>query len=195
MSGPREQALAALAALDRRAFLRLAGAAAVAGLLPAGCSSAPAELAPPAGMSLFFLTPRTYAVFNAAAARIVGPPGAERIAARRLDPAAHADAFLASAPALASTLQQALLVLEFGVPPLLAKLRPFTSLGGAAQDAILDELMTSRLATKRLLFGGVRSLALLACYGDAASREWIGYPFARPHAGADVATAHLYPLE
>jgi hypothetical protein len=187
----REEVVAALAALDRRAFLRLAGAAAMAGLLPTGCGPPPA-LAPPAGRSLFHLTPRTYAVFTAAAARIVGPAGAERIAARRLEPAATADAFLASAPTLAGPLRQALLVLEFGVPPLLAKLRPFTALAPDAQDAILHELMTSRLETKRLLFSGVRSLALLACYAEPVSREWMDYPFASPRPGADVEAAHRY---
>ena len=186
----RQRALASLAALDRRAFLRLAGLAAAAGLLPSGCGDATPALAPPPGLSLRFLTPRTYAVFTAATARIVGPAGAQRIRTRRLDPGARAEAFLASAPTLAPTLRQALLVLEFGVPPLLAKLRPFSALAGEAQDAILRELMSSRFATKRLLFGGVRSLALLACYGDPVSREWIDYPPGRPHTAADIEAAH-----
>jgi len=193
MSGVRHaQAVAALSALDRRAFLRLAGLAAASGLLPTGCGSAPAPLLPPPGLELRFLTPRTWAVFTAAAARIVGPAGAERIAARRLVPGARAESFLASAPALAGPLRQALLVVEFGVPPLLAKLRPFTSIAPSAQDEILGELMRSRFATKRLLFGGVRSLALLACYGDPTSREWIDYPPERPRPGADIQAAHGY---
>jgi len=191
----REDALASLAALDRRGFLRLAGLAAAAGVLPSGCGDSSSALAPPPDLALRFLTPRTYAVFTAAAARIVGPAGAQRIEARRLDPGARTEAFLASAPSLAPTLRQALLVLEFGVPPLLAKLRPFTALAGEAQDAILRELMASRFATKRLIFGGVRSLALLACYGDAASREWIDYPPASPRAGADIEAAHRYPAD
>ena len=99
---------------------------------------------------------------------------------------------MASAPTLAPALRQALLVLEFGVPPVLAKLRPFTALAGEAQDSILHELMDSLFATKRLLFGGVRSLALLACYGDECSREWIDYPPANPRAGADIDAAHGY---
>ncbi len=188
----RSQALAALAALDRRAFLKLAGIAAAAGLLPTGCSDAAPALAPPPDLPLRFLTPRTYAVFTAAAARIVGPAGADLIAAGRLVPGAQAEAFLASAPTLAPTLRQALLVLEFGVPPLLAKVQPFTALPGAAQDAILRELMNSRFASKRLLFGGVRSLALLACYGTAVGYETIDYPPAKPRAGADIETAHRY---
>jgi hypothetical protein len=188
----RERALASLAALDRRGFLRLAGVAAAAGLLPSGCGAAPAALAPPPGLALHHLTPRTYAVFTAAAARVVGPAGAERIASRRLEPGARAEAFLAGAPSLAGALRQALLVLEFGAPPLLWKLRPFTALAPAAQDAILHELMGSRLALKRQLFAGVRSLALFACYADPTSREWMEYPFERPHPGADIEAAHRY---
>jgi hypothetical protein len=194
MSGARHaQAVAALSALDRRAFLRLAGLAAASSVWAAGCGPAPPALLPPPGRELRFLTPRTWAVFTAASARIVGPGGAEAIAGRRLEPGARAEEFLASAPTLASPLRQALLLLEFGIPPLLAKLRPFTALAPAGQDAILQELMDSRFETKRLLFGGVRALALLACYGDPASRGWIDYPFERPRPGADIQAAHAGP--
>ncbi|HEY8153478.1 MAG TPA: hypothetical protein VII72_05050 [Myxococcota bacterium] len=191
----RAQAVAALSALDRRSFLRLAGLAAASGLLPTGCGAAPAPLLPPPGLELRFLTPRTFAVFTAAAARLVGPAGAERIAAGRMQPGVRAEAFLASAPSLAGTLRQALLALEFGIPPLLAKLRPFTALAAPDQEAILHELMDSRFEIKRLLFGGVRSLALLACYGDPVSREWFDYPPERPRAGADIQAAHDYPSD
>ena len=189
------QAVAALSALDRRAFLRVAGLAAASGLLPSGCGSAPAPLLPPPGLELRFLTPRTFAVFTAASARIAGPAGTERIASGRIQPGARAEAFLASAPSLAGPLRQALLALEFGIPPLLAKLRPFTALAPEAQDEILRELMDSRLELKRLLFAGVRSLALLACYGDPASREWFDYPPDRPRPGADIQAAHSYPSD
>ncbi len=189
----RAQAVAALSALDRRTFLRLAGLAAASGVVGAGCGPAPPALLPSAGLELRHLTPRTWAVFTAASARIVGPAGAEAIATRRLEPGARAESFLASAPTLASTLRQALLVLEFGIPPLLAKLRPFTALAPAGQDEILRELRDSRFEIKRLLFGGVRSLALLACYGDPASREWMDYPFEHPGPGADIQAAHADP--
>ena len=191
--GRRAQTVELLTALDRRAFLRLAGIAAGAGLVGTGCGGVPPALLPPPGAELVHLTPRTWAVFTAAAARIAGPAGAQLIAERRLEPGAHAEAFLASAPTLAAPLRQALLVLEFGVPPLLAKLRPFTALAPAGQDAILDELMRSRFETKRLLFGGLRSLALLACYSDPDSREWMDYPFEHPHPGADISAAHGAP--
>ena len=59
---------------------------------------------------------------------------------------------------------------------LLGKLRPFTALGPEAQDAVLTECMTSRIETKRALFRGVRSLALLSFYGSAATRPLTGFP-------------------
>ena len=65
-------AAAHLAALDRRGFLRLVGLAAGAGLLPAGCRSAPEAYAPPPDLALRVLTPRGYAVLTAAAERVVG---------------------------------------------------------------------------------------------------------------------------
>jgi hypothetical protein len=67
-------------------------------------------------------------------------------------------------------------VLEFGVWPLVAKIRPFTGLGPGAQDAVLADLMRSRWTLKRQLFGGVRSLALLAFYTQPQSRVISGYP-------------------
>ena len=95
---------------------------------------------------------------------------------RSVDVAAAADALLARAPALAGPMGQALAVLEFGVWPLVAKVRPFTALAGDAQDAVLEQLMRSRLALKRQLFAGVRSLALLAFYTQPQSRAVSGYP-------------------
>ena len=101
-----------LSALDRRSFLRLLGAAAAAGVLPAACTRAPAgPSAPPA---LRYLSPRGWAVLNAAAARIAGPDGPKLVSAGVVDPALGADRFLAGAPALVEPLGQALLVVEIG---------------------------------------------------------------------------------
>ena len=65
MEGPAAVLGGSLATLDRRGFLRLAGAAATAVALPAGCGGVPPDLAPPPGLALLVLTPRTYAVFTA----------------------------------------------------------------------------------------------------------------------------------
>jgi hypothetical protein len=162
--------------LGRRDVLRLAGFAAAAGIVPSGCRGVPSDLAPPAGVRLRILTPRTYAVFTAAAARLVGPAGASLIRARGPDVGRQADRFLAGTPETAGPLGQALLVLEFGVWPLVPKLRPFTALDEVAQDAVLGGLMRSRFDLARRLFGGVRSLAYFAFYGARESRPLTGYP-------------------
>jgi hypothetical protein len=162
--------------LGRRDVLRLAGLAAAAGLVSSGCAGVPDDLAAPPDADLRVLTPRTYAVFTAAAARLVGPAGAELIRARRPDVGVQADRFLANAPETAGPLRQALLVLEFAVWPLAPKLRPFTTLAAPAQDAVLGALMRSRFDLARQLFGGVRSLAYFAFYGARESRPLTGYP-------------------
>lgn len=175
-SGLAREVEAAFARLDRRGFLRLAGLALGAGVLPSGCGGVPSELAPAPDVALARLSPRSYATFRAAAMRLVGPSGAEAIRAGRIDPARAADQWAARVPALAGPLLQGLEVLEWGVAPLVAKWRPFTALDGAAQDRVLEDLMRSRLGVKRDLFRGLRSLALLTYYSDAASRAALGHP-------------------
>jgi hypothetical protein len=122
------------------------------------------------------LSPRTYAVFTAAAMRLVGPDGAAVIAKRTVDVGLLADDWLARTPSIASPLGQGLWLLELGVWPLVPKLRPFTALGGDAQDAVLADCMTSRSDMKRALFRGVRSLAMLTFYGAPATRTLTRFP-------------------
>jgi hypothetical protein len=166
----------ATSVLDRRGFLRVAGLAATAGVLPGGCGGIPETLAPAPGVPLAVLRPRDYATFTAAAMRIVGADGAELIRRRSVDVGQLADGFLARSPTLAGPLGQALVLLEFGIWPLLAKVRPFTSLTGRSQDAVLADLAASRLALKRALFVGVRALVLATFYGSPPSRALSGYP-------------------
>jgi hypothetical protein len=176
-----------LARLDRRGFLRLAGGVAAAGLLPTGCGDLAPALRPGPDAVLGVLSPRAYATFQAAAMRLVGPRGAELIQARRIDPARAADEWIARVPALAGPLVQGLWLLEWGIPPLVAKWRPFTALDDERQDRVLEELMRSRLDAKRDLFKGLKSLAMLAFYGDPASRASVGHP--GPFAAAGIAAA------
>jgi hypothetical protein len=162
--------------LDRRTFLRLAGLAAASGVLPAGCAGVPDPYTPSPGTPLVVLSPRAYATLTAAAMRIVGAEGAALIRRRVVDVGRTADDLLARNPRLALPLGRALVVLEFGIWPVCAKLRPFTSLDGPAQDAVLADLAGSGIALKRALFGGVRSIALTTFYGAAASAALTGYP-------------------
>jgi hypothetical protein len=169
-----ERALrAALAGLDRRGFLRLAAGAAAAGLVPTGCG---AGRAPPAGASLYVLSPRSYAVMDAVARRMVGPRGEALMTSGALDVAALVDAWLVGLGHVGATFEAALWTLELGVWPLVAKVRPFTALAPAAQDAVLDDLLRSRLALKRRLFAALKTFACLAFYAHPASHAGIGYP-------------------
>ena len=166
----------AAAALDRRAFLKAAGAVAAAGLLPAGCGGVPDLLAPPPDLRLAALSRRAYATVNAVGARIVGPQGAALIERRTVDVGALADQLLARNPVLAGLLSQGLAVLEFGVWPLVAKFRPFTSLSAEARDRVLADLAGSHFETKRELFGAVRARVFSTFYGAPATRLLSGYP-------------------
>jgi hypothetical protein len=186
----RHEAAQALADLDRRSFLRLAAALA-AGLAPAGCGGVPEAYRPPPGLVLRYLTPRGYAVLRAAAERVVGGPGGELLRAGSVDPAPAVEAFLARSPELAGPLGQALWVLEFGLPPLIQKLRPFSALPGPERDRVLSELMSSRFALKRALFRGVRSVALLGFYGSAACQPVSRFPGVGGSGPADA----LRPLD
>lgn len=190
MTGVDDLARAA-SALDRRGFLRLAGVATPAGLLPGGCGGVPPPFSPGGDVTLAALSPRAYATLTAAATRLVGPAGAALIARREVDVGRLADDLLARNPALEAPIGQALAVLEFAVWPLLPKLRPFTSLDAAGQDAVLDDLAASGVSLKRALHGGVRALALTAFYGAPAARSLTGYPGPFGGAGVGVADAMI----
>jgi hypothetical protein len=187
VSGAERDVRTALAALDRRGFLRLVALAAAAGALPAACTREPAGRAAPADLRA--LSPRGWAVLHAAAARVVGPAGAALVASGAVDPARRADAFLASAPGLAGAASAALLALEYGVAPLLPKWRPFTALDGDAQDRVLADLAASRLAAKRRIFAGVKALSLIGFYGAPEARALVGYPLGAAAPRATIADA------
>lgn len=163
-------------ALGRRDVLRVGALLVAGGVLPSGCGSLPDVLTPGEGDPLRSLSPRAYAVLTAATMRVVGPTGADLVARRVVDAGRFADGWLARTPEVAGQLSTALMALEFGVPPLAWKLRPFTHLAPSAQDAVLDHMMRSRWELPKRLFAGVRSLALLAFYGSPASRQVTGYP-------------------
>jgi hypothetical protein len=184
-------AQASLARLDRRTFLRAAGVVLGAGVLPTGCGGVPPEIQPPPGVTLARFSARGYATFQAVAMRMVGPQGAEAIRARQIDPAHAADQWAVRMPALAGPLLQGLGLVEWGVVPLVAKWRPFTALDGAAQDAVLEDLMRSRLDLKRDLFKGLRSLAMLGFYSNARARTAVGHPGALAAAGITLAMSDL----
>ncbi len=183
----RERVENALSALDRRTFLRLAGAITAAGSWPLGYPRARSELGTPPEVALRHLTPRTYAVFQAAAVRLLGPEPAELIQRGVVNPAGIADAWLSRLPHLAPPLRAGLLVLEFTPFPLVRKLRPFTALSPSGQDNVLADLMCSSLDWKRTLFKGIKSFACLTFYSAAPSRALSRYP--GPFGGRDGVAA------
>jgi hypothetical protein len=183
----------ALSVLDRRAFLRLAGTVTAAGSWPLGCLPVKNELGPPPEVELTQLTPRTYAVFQAAAGRLLGPGPSELIQRGVVNPARIADTWLARLPELAPALRAGLLVLEFAPFPFMRKLRPFTALGPSAQDTVLVDLMCSSTDWKRALFKGIKSFACLTFYSTAPSRALTGYP--GPFGGREGAGAIAEAME
>lgn len=176
MNDASRKAERALAGLDRRAFLRLAGGVTALGVLPAGCDGIPAGLLPLPGGALRVLSARAYATFQAFSLRLVGPALAAQIVGRELDPAAAADAWLARLPALGPVVGQGLALLEWAPWPLLPKLRPFTGLGGSGQDRVIEDLLRSRLDLKRDLYKGLKSLVTLGVYAQPAARVQLGHP-------------------
>jgi hypothetical protein len=181
--GAEDEARRALLALDRRRFLGIIGGAGIAGTLAFGCGGVPDPWRAPGNLQLQVLGRRSYATFNAAAARLLGPTAERAILARVVDPAARADAWVAREPALGGPLGQALWALEWGIRPLMEKWRPFTGLGGDARDAVLDDLMRSGSDLKRDIFKGVRSLAILSFYSDPTGMRLASYP--GPFGGPD----------
>ena len=177
MSAAERTTMVAAAQLSRRTVLRAGGVLASGAWGSTGCAgSTPAWLLPLPSRRLASLSPRTYATLTAACARIAGPRVAAEIEGERLRPGPVADAWLTRTPTASDPLNQALMVLEFGVYPLVAKLRPFTALDGAAQDAVLRNLQASRLGLKRALFAGIHSIALLSVYLTPEAHALIGYP-------------------
>ena len=169
--------VAAVAEFDRRTFLRVTLLATGMGAWSIGCASnTPTWMTPPPDQPLQALSPRAYATLTAAGACIAGPRVAAEIVAGRLRPGPVADAWLARTPTLRDPLLQALTVLEFGVYPLMHKLRAFTSLTDTGRDTVLVGLRDGRLGLQRALFGGIRSMALLAVYLTPEAHALVDYP-------------------
>jgi hypothetical protein len=167
----------AVEGLSRRRVLQAIAVLAGGTLGTAGCGrSTPPWLQPPANQTLTALSPRSYATLTAACARIAGPRVAQAITSQRLHPGLVADEWLGRTPGAPDPINQALTLLEFGIYPLVAKWRPFTQLDDAAQDAALRNLQQARLGMKRAVFGGIRSVALLAVYLSPDVGTLIPYP-------------------
>lgn len=128
------------------------------------------EVAPQA---LRALTPRTFQVVVAIAARVVVDPAADPVAV------AHGvDRALAYAsPDAREDLRKLLMLFENALPGLLDfHVLPFTRLDPGAQDAVLARWRDSRIALRRGGYHALRKLCLAAWYATPAAWPAIGYP-------------------
>ena len=149
--------------------LVLVGGAGLA--LQPGSGPAPREV-------LRVLTPRTYAVLAAVADRLC-PAGVGLPSAWDLRVPEKVDLTLDMLhPATAAEVQQALLLLENGLPGLFLHARPraFTALAPDAQDRALEAWRTSRFATLRTAHKALLSLVSAAYWSDPATFAFVGYP-------------------
>jgi hypothetical protein len=156
--------------LTRRRLLQtgLGGALllAVGAVLPSGCARYL-----PIGRPLRFLTRKEYAVVTQAAVRILGLPDEARD-----DLGGFIDGLLADLPPTSQGQARLMLrVVEHGTHLFDLKLRRFTRLSPAEQDAYLRGWMESTLGARRVIFRALKTMAALGYYAQTSSFAAIGY--------------------
>lgn len=176
--------------LDRRGFLRAtaggATAAAVASLLPAGCSQEYPQ-ADADGVALQALTPKEYAVARAAAeAMLAGVPVEPASVAAAIDVnlAAVGDPIRADMKTVLSLLEHFTL--------LGGRLRRFTALDPEARLAYLGTWARSRFALRRAAFQAVRAFVYFFTYSQDATRPLTGFEGTWPERGVPIPP---YPVD
>ena len=124
------------------------------------------------------LTPRQYGILVAVADRICAG-GDGRPAASAVGVAEKVDHQLSTMhPADAVELGQGLLLIENALVGLLldGRTMPFTLLGPDAQDAVLEDFRTSRIAIRRSVYKALRGLVAASYWGDPRLYAAVGYP-------------------
>ena len=168
----------------RRRFLRagLVGGAALAlgGVL--AWNTRGYVVAPETARGLRALGPKEFLVVQALAARIVRPDAPDMPSPDALGVAAFVDGLVARLDAANRTdLLRLLHVLEHALPLASGHASRFTQLPGAAQDAVLTAMMTSRVPLLRGAFEALKSLCVMAYFRDA--RTWAGLGYDGPLVG------------
>jgi hypothetical protein len=133
---------------------------------------------PPQPAILLALTPQQYGILVAVAARIC-PGGDGTPTATEIGVAGKVDALLSTMhPADAAELGQGLLLIENALVGLLldGRVTPFTLLGPAEQDEVLDTFRTSRIPIRRSVFKALRGLIAASYWGDPRMYATAGYP-------------------
>ena len=126
---------------------------------------------------LLVFTPAQFAVLDAVARRMVRPrtgwPTVDQVGVARA-----ADRIAARVePSAQKELQQLLGLFDNGLAGFLfgGRIRPFTLLDGAGQDAVLTEWRDSRIAVRRTGFAALRTLVLAGYYQSPAVWPAVGY--------------------
>lgn len=173
-------------ALSRRSLLRrgfwgapilLAGGA----LATIGAALRPGADGPTSPRPLLAFSPYEYAIFAAAAERLVpgGSTSADWPSATALDVAGKVDALIARLhPQTVTELRHLLHIFENGATGLftVGSSRPFTRSNPEQQDARLDAWRTSRLLVLRSGYQAMKRLANAAYYSSPEIYARVGYP-------------------
>jgi Gluconate 2-dehydrogenase subunit 3 len=133
---------------------------------------------PPPSDGLHVFSEQEFAVLDALAHRLVAPlpgwPTVEEVGvaravdriAERVEPSARAEL-----KQLLGLFDNALAGFVFG-----GRTQPFTALGAAAQDRVLEEWRDSRVALRRTGYNALRTLVLAGYYQSPLTWKPIGYP-------------------
>lgn len=170
----------ALSSFSRRNLLRggLGSAVLLAlggvglGLQSTRRGAAPAE-------TLAVLTLDEYAILSAVAARVCPQPGPDVPGADAIGVGLIADRTLERAgPETTADVKAVLALFENGLTGalFLERVRPFTQLDPAAQDAVLVAWRDSSVALRRTVYRALSSLTTAIYFGDARVWPGVGYP-------------------
>ncbi|MCU0668707.1 MAG: gluconate 2-dehydrogenase subunit 3 family protein [Myxococcota bacterium] len=172
--------------VTRRSFLRGtlrgAGAVALVPMLAVGCAPERTAAAP---RDLRVLGVAEWSLLDTIADTFVPRGGAFALGARDLDLATRIDAYLANErPEIVRGVRGALLLVEWASPLASGRLGRFSALDVDARIACIDALRTSRSATLREVFAGLKTLCLFLFY--AADESWTALGYDGPLVGRRV---------
>jgi len=159
--------------VSRRRFIKLGLLGGVL-LASAGLFAWPTRKSWRPRRALRVLDPREFAVLAAIAARTVVGPGADPISiAHEID-----EQFVLQVPEAQRDLKRLLVLFENALMGALfdGRLRPFTHLDAAGQDAVLRAWRDSRLAVRRGGYVALRKMTTAVYYMAADTWDSIGYP-------------------
>lgn len=171
---------ASLSLFSRRNLLRGGlGSAVLLGLSGVGLGLQSTRRGAAPSEDLRVLTLDEHAIFAAVAARVCPPPGPDVPGADALGIGLLADRMLeAAGPEMAGDVKTVLALFESGLTGAIffERVRPFTQLDPATQDAVLLAWRDSSVPLRRTVYRALSSLATALYFGDARVWPGIGYP-------------------